>query len=215
MATEHIGARLQILRLAFGLNQRDVSLGTGVTRSLISRIENGRRHCNTVSLAEKFYTFFDIPLEYLLRPIGQNFGEEVFQDSRELSPPQREYVLRVLSLLSSANRPKGLALLKNFLYVSPAPRHRPIVTGPLQQRSDARKEAKSLLGVARRNGGAAKMRQMIGTATRERAAILREFDLLCKKQKIRVDRAERFPEIYSEPRSICRSQLGAACVAHR
>ena len=214
MATEHIGTRLEILRRAFGLTQRDLSHGTGVTRSLISRIENGRRHCNTVSLAEKFYTFFNIPLEYLLRPIGQNFGEEVFQDSRELSPPQREYVLRVLSLLST-ERPKGLALLQNFLHASPAPRRRPAVTGPLQQRTDARKEARNLLTCAQRNGGVGKMRAMIGSSTPERARILREFDSLCQKRRIRVDRAERCPEIDSEPRSICRSQLGAACVAHR
>lgn len=62
-----IGARLEYLRVARGLSQRELSRQVKIAQSAISDFEAGKRLPSTKALA-KFLTFFDIPASDLMSP---------------------------------------------------------------------------------------------------------------------------------------------------
>jgi transcriptional regulator with XRE-family HTH domain len=205
MAVAHIGPRLSVLRLAHGCRQNQLSVATGVTKSLISRLEHGRL-TGTISVAEKLARFFAVPMGYFLKPIGEGFAEEVFLETRSLSPLHRQQICCAVQKLS-LDHAAAVEAIQGFLPIRrtnqrTAPRPPQPRPDTKQSSALARKEAACLLAVSLRNGGPGKMWKMIGNSTRERAEIQRAFGELCRERKIPL---ESLPHLYTEPQSVCPS----------
>lgn len=104
---EHLAHKLSETREYLGLSQQEVSVATGLQRSVISAIETARRRIESVEL-EALARAYKLPVSYFLDAAGTEQPKEVAHLARtasELAPRDQEELLRFAQFLKAYRPP--------------------------------------------------------------------------------------------------------------
>lgn len=101
-----MGAKLKEMREYRGFSQEDVAVFLGVPRSAVSLIEKGTRRIDVMEL-RKMSKLFQCSIEHLTASLSSELPTKtigmVARAAEELSPEDREEVIRFAQFLKSKN----------------------------------------------------------------------------------------------------------------